>query len=128
MGTANAAEYSVGQVWKYKTRLGEEKSLVYIVKIDKEKGYGKIYHIYVDGIKIKNPRIAGGIQEQLPHVPVNEETLNQSVLELVGTRKDMPDISEGYNNWKEPFDKGEAGVFNIPVNKIIQFVEDAVNR
>ena len=128
MGTANAAEYEEGQVWKYKTRNSEENSLLYIVKIDEEKGYGKIYHIYVDGLKIKNPHISGGIQEQLPHTPVDVKTLNESVTQLVENKKNMPDISEGYKNWREPFDKGEAGVFNIPVNKIIQYIEDAINR
>ena len=35
------AGYEEGQVWKYKTRAGEEESLLYIVKIDEVKGYGK---------------------------------------------------------------------------------------
>ena len=78
-----AAEYKSGQVWKYKTRPGEENSLVYIVKVDRENGYGNIYHIYVDGLKIRNAKIKGGIQSQLPHAPVDEKTLNYSVTALL---------------------------------------------
>ena len=35
MGAATA-DYEEGQIWKYKARTGEEASLVYIVKIDKQ--------------------------------------------------------------------------------------------
>ncbi len=128
MSTANAAEYAEGQVWKYQTRKGEENSLLYIVRIDEEKGYGKIYHIYSDGLKIKNPYISSGVQGQLPHAPVDEQTLDESVTQLVGSKKEMPDISQGNKNWREPFDKGKAGVFNIPVGKIVQYIEDVVNQ
>ena len=124
----NAAEYKAGQVWKYKTRPGEEGSLLYIVKIDNEKGYGNIYHIYVDGLKIRNTRIKGGIQSQLPHAPVNEKTLTESVTNLVRERGNMPDISEGYEVWRKSFDTGHAGVFNIPVIEIIGLIEDTVNK
>lgn len=123
-----AAEYKSGQVWKYKTRPGEENSLVYIVKVDREKGYGNIYHIYIDGLKIRNSKIKGGIQSQLPHAPVDEKTLNDSVTALLREGGPMPDISEGYRAWREPFDAGNAGVFNIPVAKIIGFIEDIVSK
>lgn len=44
------------------------------------------------------------------------------------TTSNSPDISEGYKSWRESFDKGEAGVFNIPASKIIQYIEDVVNQ
>ena len=122
------AGYESGQIWQYKTRVGEEQSLLYIVKVDEIQGYGKIYHIYVDGIKIKNPHISSGFQTYLPHAPVDESTLNQSVTKQFNGKKSMPDISDGYKAWKEPFDKGEAGVFNIPVSKIIEYIEQVVNQ
>jgi hypothetical protein len=122
-----AAEYKQGQVWKYKTRKGEEGSFLYIVRVDAEKGYGSIYHIYVDGLRIKNPHIKGGVQSVLPHSPVDRATLDASVTELVRESKDMPDISAGYVAWREPFDAGEAGVFNIPVSEIVEYIEQVVS-
>ena len=122
-----AADYKQGQVWKYKAREGEESSLLYIVRIDTEKGYGSIYHIYVDGLRIRNAHLKGGFQSTLPHSPVDRTTLDASVTELVRETKDMPDISAGYTAWREPFDAGKAGVFNIPVNKIIEYIEQAAN-
>ena len=128
MNMVSANEYSEGQIWKYKTRKGEENSLLFIVKVDNEKGYGNIYHIYIDGLKIKNPHISSGIQNQLPHAPVDDKTLSESVTALVSKTSNSPDISEGYKSWRESFDKGEAGVFNIPASKIIQYIEDVVNQ
>jgi len=39
----------------------------------------------------------------------------------------MPDISEGYSQWKQAFDDEGAGIFTIPVSQIIQFIEEIVN-
>lgn len=120
--------YKQGQVWTYQTRQGEDQSRLYIVRIDPNTKLGPIYHIYVDNLSLKNPHIQGGIQNDLPHSPVSAATLDASVIKLVETRaSNMPDISEGYNNWREAFDQGKGGVFSIPVNKIIQYIEDIVN-
>lgn len=121
-------KYRAGQVWSYKTRTGEENSRIYIVKVDTDGELGSIFHIYVDGIAIKNPHLPnGGSQTSLPHSPVSAETLDASVVELIESDGKMPDISEGYGVWKEAYDKGEAGVFTIPVAKIVQYIEDIVN-
>lgn len=61
VSTIEAAEYNVGQIWKYQTRENESSSQIYIVRIDTDKKLINIYHIYVDGVKIKNPYIDGGI-------------------------------------------------------------------
>jgi hypothetical protein len=122
------AEYLKGQVWEYKTREDEESSLVYIVKIDEDENMGKIYHIFIDGIKLKNPHIESGVQTVLPHAPVDEKTLTTSLTKLKYTTQDLPDISNGYSTWKSAYDSNEGGVFNIPIRKIIQYIEDIVNE
>ena len=122
-------KYQEGQIWQYNTREGEENSLVYIVKIDNEERYGSIYHVYADNLSITNPYVKSGIQSELFHAPVDEETLTQSLIKLVKENSSpMPDISDGYSTWKKAFDKGEAGVFNISIKKIIQIIEDASNQ
>lgn len=125
---AAAADYREGQIWRYDARPGEEASRLYIVKIDEVEGYGRIYHIFVEGLRIKNPRTPSGFQDQLPHAPVVEATLDRSVTELVGETNSMPDFVDGYAVWKEAFDKGEAGAFNIPVADIVSAIEDIANR
>ena len=126
MESTQLIDFQAGQVWQYETREGEESSLAYIVKIDKEEEYGKIYHIYANNLSIKNPYVDSGIQSELLHAPVDEQTLTQSLTKLVDENDSMPNISDGYSTWRESFDKGEAGVFNIPIKKIIQFIEEVV--
>lgn len=125
---ANAADYSEGQVWSYKTRLGEENSTLLIDKIETNAKLGRIFHISIDGVRIKNRHIAGGISTQLPHFPVSEETLKQSLTKLIGHRAPHPDYVEGYMTWKAAFDAGKAGVFTIPVSEIIGVVEETINK
>ena len=125
----DSSKYHEGQIWQYDTRKGEENSLVYIVKIDNEERYGSIYHVYADNLFISNPYVESGMQSELFHVPVDEKTLIQSLTKLVKENNNsMPDISDGYSTWREAFDKGEAGVFNISLKNIIQIIEDASNR
>jgi hypothetical protein len=124
---ADSEKYSEGQAWSYKTRIGEQESKIYIAQVDNDPKLGQIYHIYIDNIAIKNPHIKEGIQNYLPHAPVSQKTLDDSVTNLIESHVDpLPDISEGYLTWKEAFVKGEAGVFTIPADKIVQYIEDVV--
>ena len=126
-GKMKNEKYKAGQVWSYSTRKGEEHSRLFIVRVDRHEKLGSIYHIFLDGLSVSNPHIEGGIQDILPHSPVSQQTLDASVKSLVTAKADaLPDIAEGYEVWKEAFDKNEAGVFIIPVQEIIQITEDAV--
>jgi hypothetical protein len=127
-GFANATEYSEGQVWSYKTRSGEENSTVLINKIELNEKLGKIYHISLNEVKVKNPHIAGGLSSDLPHFPVSEETLKKSLTKHIGNRAPNPDYIEGYNTWKAAFDAGEAGIFTISVSEIVEFIEQTINQ
>lgn len=126
--SACATTYEEGQVWSYQTRPGEEGSRLYIVKIDDEPLFGPIYHLYLDGLRIRNPLQRGGIQDHMPHIPVDRTTLDSSVTALVMSVPNPPEISDGYAVWRDGFDAGEAGVFNIPVSAIVQIVEDSLNQ
>ena len=121
-------KYKEGQVWSYKTRENESNSKIYIVKIEYNKTIGKIYHIYIDNLNIKNPYQKSKIQNNLSHSPVSEKTLDDSVIKIVTAKyENNIDISDGYVAWKEAFDDGKAGVFTIPVNEIIQCIEHVAN-
>ncbi|MFZ6639601.1 hypothetical protein ACO0LL_07630 [Undibacterium sp. TC4M20W] len=126
--SAKAVDYSEGQLWAYKTRAGEEKSTVLINKIETHQKLGKIFHISVDGVRVKNNHIQGGASSELPHFPVSEETLNKSLTKLLGKRKPNQNYIEGYNTWKSAFDAGKAGIFTISVSEIVGFIEDAINK
>lgn len=121
------SKYKIGQVWNYRTRVGEESSRIFIVRADPDGRLGTIYHLYIDGLKIKNPHIDSGLQSHIPHSPVSEKTLDESVTTLaIESSPNLPDVSEGYDTWKQAFDKGEGGIFTISVSQIIQYIEDIV--
>jgi len=122
---AVAATFEEGQIWRYQTRPGEEASRLFIARIDRGVGTQTIYHIYLDGLKLKNPLYEGGVQDHLPHAPVTRQSLEASVTELLEENATMPDIAEGYATWLLAFEKGQAGFFTLPVNQIVQHIEDA---
>jgi hypothetical protein len=122
---AVAASFEEGQIWRYQTRPGEEASRLFIARIDRGLGTQTIYHIYLDGLKLKNPLYEGGVQDHLPHAPVTRRSLETSVTELLEEHATMPDIAEGYAAWLLAFEKGQAGIFTLPVNQIVQHIEDA---
>jgi len=124
---ACAIEFRPGQIWAYQTRPGEEASKLYLARIDRDLGSRALFHLYVDGLQLKNPKFPGGVQDHLVHIPVSREALEASVTELLQSDAAMPDISEGYALWLLSFEKGQAGVFTIPVAQAIQHIENAFN-
>jgi len=122
---AAAQEFREGQIWRYDTRPGEENSRLFIARIDRGLGNQSIYHIYLDGLRLKNPLFPGGVQDHLPHAAVARQALAASVTELLESNAKMPDISEGYAEWLLAFEKGQTGVFTIPAKEIVQVFEDA---
>ena len=117
--------FEEGQVWRYQARAHESESKLYIVRIDELSGY-RIFHIFLDGLSLKNQNTESGIQTELPHAPVDQESLEKSLLEFQGYTDTPPDISEGYSIWREAFDSGDAGAFNIPISAVVQYIEDVV--
>jgi hypothetical protein len=121
-------KYRVGQEWNYKTRPGEENSILKILKIEEYPDYGKVIHISVNGLKMKNPQHPKGIADRISHLPVTEEALDKSVIRIKNDTRQMPDSLEtdGYSYWKKEFDKGSAGVFSTPVSEIVNVMEKSI--
>lgn len=121
--------YQTGQIWKYQSRDGEADSQLVILNCLPEESYGVVYSICLEGIKLKNPWLAGGIQTTLPHAPVSQEVLDASVIEVIGIRSNPLDrYFTEFQEWKEPFDRHEAGFFTISVAEILEFLEQAINN
>lgn len=121
-------KYNVGQEWKYKTRPGEENSTLKILKVEEYPTVGKVIHISVSGLKMKNPQRPTGIADKISHLPITEETLDKSIISIKNDTRQMPDSTEmdGYSYWKKEFDKGNAGVFSIPVSEIVNSMEKSI--
>ena len=133
---ASSPSFSVGQVWKYKTRPNESDSRVTIVSIDNDDPeYGDIVHIYISGLEIANPTAPNGKTLFISHLPYLSEALAESLTEMesqyddVESQLDQYDATqEGYRLWKRAFENSEAGVFTNPVADAIGFVEESVQK
>ena len=133
---ASSPSFSVGQVWKYKTRPNESDSRVTIVSIDHDDPeYGDIVHIYISGLEIVNPTAPNGKTLFISHLPYLSAALAESLTEMesqyddVESQLDQYDATqEGYRLWKRAFENSEAGVFTNPVADAIGFVEESVQK
>jgi hypothetical protein len=125
---AKVSDFSVGQVWKYKTRPGEEASRLVVCRVESNEKLGPIIHIHVEGVAIKSPASPDGVSRVIGHMPFAERALLESVVSVEETRQRLPDYEEGYNIWKKAFDNGNAGIFTISVADGVDFMEQALNR
>ena len=110
--------YEAGQVWKYKNRESENDSRLIILHIDNKGSGDEIIHIAVHNLKNKNSETQKYNIDCISHMPFSKAAIDESVIELEG-HTEIPDYSEGYNIWKESYDKGEAGVYSISVSEAV---------
>jgi len=123
-----ASKYKVGQKWSYNARPGEENSYLIIVKIDDDPKLGRIIHIALRDLKMKNPRSPDGLSQNVNHMPFLEEAIEKSGLKLLKDKVDLPDYEGGYRLWREAFDAERAGVYSITVGEAVTVMETALNR
>jgi hypothetical protein len=115
---APAPRYAEGQVWEYRTRPGEEGSLLRIQRVEPwpaGEAVGRVYHISVIGVRIGG---AGG-QAEMQHLPVSQITLDASVTRLSTRAVTFPSPDEGIAAWRE----ARGGVFDVPVAEILGFLD-----
>ena len=120
-------KFETGQVWKYKTRTGENESRITIVHVDyDDHEYGDIVHIFISDLDIPNANAPEGKTIFIGHLPFESKALADSVTELESETEELPDFDSGYQLWREAFDNSEAGVFNVAVSEAIDFVQQSV--
>lgn len=104
------SHYVEGQVWEYRTRRGEERSLVKIQRIEIDPGTGEpIFHVSLTGLKWPD---AG----TLAHAPVSQTTLDLSVTRLSADPAQFPAADEGITEWKA----ARGGVYSISLAEIVE--------
>ena len=128
MGASSARDYAAGQVWTYHVKPGDEGSTLQINKVEQDPKLGPIFHISVFGLRISNPRVAGGILTELPHLPVSKETLDKSVESLSHAAIRPVAYEEGYAHWKREFDAGHAGIYTMSVAEIVALAEQTMSK
>ena len=116
-------KFHVGDMWEYKTRLGEENSRLIVVRIDRSPELGIIVHIAVDNLTWRDCQNKP-FSQAVPHMPFARKALEASLTKLMGSEvKALPDYRGGYDDWKTAFSQKKAGVYMIAVRDAISVAE-----
>lgn len=105
--------YAEGQIWHYRTRPGEEGSVVAIRRVETvpEAGaLGPVFHVSILGVKIGDR-----FGTTLPHLPVARETLDASVTRRAKGKLELPPVEEGIAEWRA----ARGGVFTLDLAAIV---------
>ncbi|HVI53886.1 MAG TPA: hypothetical protein VM621_02390 [Luteibacter sp.] len=119
-------DYAEGQVWTYDHRPGEDGSRVAIRKMGVEPEDGEVFHISILGVKLRNHRVPGGAQPAMHHAAVLRTTLDKSLRELTPAADPDTAWENGYAVWRQAYDNGDAGVFELSVAEILGYIERVV--
>lgn len=123
-----AVQFKPGQVWSYKTRPQDKGSTFTVILVEQARGH-ELVHVRVDGLHLKNPMHAGGFSDSAGHLPMEEEALRACRDQLLREGAVVPQESlGGYKQWKQAFDEGHAGAFNIPLADVIDTLERTLNH
>lgn len=114
-----------GQIWKYDNRPGDEESRAIILKLDEEKDGSVIVHVQVLGLDINNPNSDESIEE-ITHMPFSREAAESSLLELMG-ETELPSYEDGYDDWKQEYEAGNAGGFSITIGESVKYMDEELN-
>jgi hypothetical protein len=119
-------DYAVGQAWTYRTRPGEEASRLMIRHIDVEPEDGEVFHISILDVRLRNHKVEGGAQPAMNHAAILRVGLDASALQLDGSADADEAWRDGYAVWRQAYDNGDAGVFDLPVADILGYIEKVV--
>ena len=125
------SKFIPGQVWAYHTRPGEDGSCVTVLRVDATAHARVIVHVAVEGISIRNPSDHGRPTRTIGFMPIAEASLDGSITSLITTKEAFvpsADFENGSPGWKEAFDSGKAGFWTAPVAKVVQSVEDGLQK
>jgi hypothetical protein len=121
-----ATPFQVNQVWSYRTRPNETASKLVICAIEYDSKAGKLVHVLITDLKMRNPRSPSGISDTVFHAPFTEAALRASVVEVVALAQSQalpPQWQQGYAQWRAAYDAGQGGVWNMPVADAVAAME-----
>ena len=63
----------------------------------------------------------------IEHMPFIRNAIETSITDLISSSNNLPDFEGGYNTWKEAWDNGKAGAFDIPVKQAVDYITQVAN-
>jgi hypothetical protein len=114
--------FMAGQVWRYKTRPGEESSRAIVGRVETDEEGQVIVHVKLTALRLVTPHAPDGYYPSLSHVPVAEEAFAQSITAPTSEIPDLAEFEDGYQMWAED----HGGVFTVSLARIIEVTEQAL--
>ena len=127
MSMSETPAFAAGQRWQCKGRSADESPTLLINLVETHPRGGSIYHITVEGLKLRHPAAPGGVMQKLAHLPVTIETLQHSVTTQLADAEPDPAYLEGYWQWRKAFDANQAGVFGNTLANVLHILEKQFN-
>ncbi|MBL4677030.1 MAG: hypothetical protein JKY70_12615 [Mucilaginibacter sp.] len=111
-----------GQIWTYNNREGEDDSFIVIIKLDDSNSQNPVAHVSTENLSKPGSEEVDTTTWSIGHAPVQLGILAGALKTLKGYRE--IEFNEGYTYWKEEYDKGKAGVWSIPINEMIDLIQE----
>ena len=120
------SQFRAGQVWRYRTRPGEEGSRMIVGRVEQSARGDVFVHVQLDGLDILNPQAPSGRSTMIQHLPIAEAPLAASVVEMIAEDAAVEDFEEGYLLWRESYVAGNGGVFALELAEIVGVMEQTI--
>ncbi len=114
---AISRDFEIGQSWTYRTRPGENQSVLTIRGKDEHPIYGTIFHLTVLDVVLRPG------QREVPHLAISEEALNASVVHPAARGAPLSHFETEYAEWLARFRAGRANVYSVPVAEALTGIE-----
>jgi hypothetical protein len=111
-----------GQEWRYRTRPHETASTLVVARIDDDPELGRVVHVSLRGLRLRHPRLPGGMAGEVAHLAFTEAALQGSLLALVGHGLPVPGFDRDYEQWR----RHRGGAHRVPVRDALDRLEGAL--
>lgn len=98
---------------------------VIIGRIDDDTRAGSVVSVSIADI---TPPALHGYLNRLLHLPFEREAFELSALDAIGDRPLPQGFADAYEQWRQPFDRGEAGIFTLPVEEVLPVLLEALSQ
>ncbi|MEO0460886.1 MAG: hypothetical protein AAF219_08580 [Myxococcota bacterium] len=112
-----------GQVWTLKGDWDGLTPTATILRIEDNEKFGRVVHLRIDGIELPGPNEQP--TRSISHMPLSKVAAQRS-LSSSGKVSSTPAELDGYETWREAFDKGEAGVFTVTIKEAVDAMAETI--
>ena len=85
--------------------------------------FGAVVHVRIDGVRVPDPEVPGGVSQGIQLMPFTEEALAVSVGPMVAENVEVTNWEAAYDAWRDAYEEGEATVWSLPVYDAIQVMQ-----